>query len=147
MTKNKDATIGILLRGNYQVATWTQFVNDAGFKSITRSESLGQKAVFNTIFAILKYLQIPFDNEALVSVYEILSDNGFYKPRLQLEIRNSEIPFITKNGDDSSGCGWSTTPWRALFHGQCPHFSGSYSSVQGFKRSTAKTVKGRKLGI
>ena len=100
LTKNKDATIGILLRGNYQVATWTQFVNDAGFKSITRSESLGQKAVFNTIFAILKYLQTPFDNEALVSAYEILSDNGFYKPRLQLEIRNSEIPFITKNGDD-----------------------------------------------
>jgi hypothetical protein len=54
LTKNKDATIGILLRGNYQVSNWTQFVNDAGFKSITRSESLGQKSVFNTIFSILK---------------------------------------------------------------------------------------------
>ena len=100
LTRNKDATIGILLRGNYQVANWTQFVNDAGFKSITRSESLGQKSVFNTIFSILKYLQNPFDNEALVSVYETLSEYGFYKPRLQLEIRNSEVPFITKNGDD-----------------------------------------------
>ncbi len=99
LTKNKEATIGILLRGNYQVANWTQFINDAGFKSITRSESLGQKAVFNTIFSILKYLQTPFDNEALVSVYEILSENGFYKPRLQLEIRASEEPFITKDGD------------------------------------------------
>ena len=100
LTRNKDATIGILLRGNYQVANWTQFVNDAGFKSITRSESLGQKSVFNTIFSILKYLQTPFDNEALVSVYETLSEYGFYKPRLQLEIRNSEVPFITKNGDE-----------------------------------------------
>ena len=99
LTKNKEATIGILLRGNYQVANWTQFINDAGFKSITRSESLGQKAVFNTIFSILKYLQTPFDNEALVSVYEVLSENGFYKPRLQLEIRASEKPFITKDGD------------------------------------------------
>ena len=100
LTRNKDATIGILLRGNYQVANWTQFVNDAGFKSITRSESLGQKSVFNTIFSILKYLQTPFDNEALVSVYETLSEYGFYKPRLQLEIRASEKPFITKSGDE-----------------------------------------------
>ena len=100
LTKNKDATIGILLRWNYQVASWTQFINDAGLKSITRSESLGQKGVFNTIFSILKYLQAPFDNEELVAVYETLSGNGFYKPRLQLEIRNSQIPFITKNGDD-----------------------------------------------
>ena len=100
LTRNKDATIGILLRNNFQVASWTAFINDAGFKSITRSESLGQKAVFNTIFSVLKFLQTPFDNESVVSVYETLSELGFYKPRLQLEIRNSEIPFITKDGDD-----------------------------------------------
>ena len=100
LTYNKDATIGILLRNNFQVANWTGFVNDAGFKSITRSESLGQKAVFNTIFSILKYLQTPFDNESLALVYENLSENGFYKQRLQLEIKNSQTPFITKNGDE-----------------------------------------------
>ncbi len=100
LTKNKDATVGILLRGNYQVANWTQFVNDAGFKSITRSESLGQKSVFNTIYSILNFLKTPFDNEAVVSVYETLSDYGFYKPRLQLNIRNCEAPFITRNGDE-----------------------------------------------
>ena len=100
LTFRKDATIGILLRNNYQVATWTTFINDAGLKSITRSESLGQKGVFNTIFSILKFLQTPFDNEAMASVYETLSELGFYKPRLQLEIRNSQKPFIEKNGDD-----------------------------------------------
>lgn len=100
LTRNKDATIGILLRGNFQVANWTQFVNDAGFKSITRSESLGQKSVFNTIFSILKFLQTPFDNEAMVTVYETLSEYGFYKPRLQLEIRNCEKSFITLDGDE-----------------------------------------------
>lgn len=100
LTFRKDATIGILLRNNFQVANWTTFINDAGLKSITRSESLGQKGVFNTIFSILKYLQTPFDNEAMATVYETLSELGFYKPRLQLEIRNSEKPFIEKNGDD-----------------------------------------------
>lgn len=100
LTFNKEATIGILLRNNFQVANWTAFINDAGFKSITRSESLGQKSVFNTIFAILKFLQNPFDNEAVAAVYETLSDLGFYKQRLQLEIRGSEKPFITRDGDD-----------------------------------------------
>ena len=100
LTRNKDATIGILLRNNYQVASWAGFINDAGLKSITRSESLGQKGVFNTIFAILKFIQNPFDNEVVVSTYETLSDLGFYKQRLQLEIRASERPFIQKDGDD-----------------------------------------------
>lgn len=100
LTKNKNATIGILLRNNFQVASWTSFINDAGLKTITRSESLGQKGVFNTIFAILKFIQNPFDNEVVVATYETLSEFGFYKQRLQLEIRNSEEPFITKNSDD-----------------------------------------------
>jgi len=111
LTFNKDATIGILLRNNFQVANWTQFVNDAGFKSITRSESLGQKSVFNTIFAILKYLQTPFDNEAVVTVYETLSELGFYKPRLQIEIRNTKGSFIEKNCDDIESNALSQFLW------------------------------------
>ena len=100
LTFHKNATVGILLRNNFQVANWTTFINDSGLKTITRSESLGQKGVFNTIFSILKYLQTPFDNEAMAVVYETLSELGFYKQRLQLEIRNSQKPFIEKNGDD-----------------------------------------------
>ena len=100
LTFNKEATIGILLRNNFQVANWTSFINDSGLKTITRSESLGQKAVFNTIFSILKYIQNPFDNECLAQTYETLADAGLYKPRLQTEIRNSEKPFITSDIDD-----------------------------------------------
>ena len=43
LTRNKNATIGILLRNNYQVASWAGFINDAGLKSITRSEIFGTK--------------------------------------------------------------------------------------------------------
>ena len=100
LTRKKDATIGILLRNNYQVASWTSFINDAGLKTITRSESLGQKGVFNAIFSILLFIQRPFDNEVLAETYEKLSELGFYKQRLQMDIKNSQIPFIQKNGDD-----------------------------------------------
>lgn len=111
LTRNKNATIGILLRNNYQVASWASFINDAGLKSITRSESLGQKGVFNTIFSILKFIQNPFDNEVVVSTYETLSDLGFYKQRLQLEIRESEKPFIEKDGDDIESAALAQFLW------------------------------------
>ena len=100
LTKDKNATIGILVRSNFQVASWNSFINDSGFKTITRSESLGQKSVFNAIFSILKFIQFPFDNEILASTYETLSELGFYKQRLQTEIRASEKPFIEKDGDE-----------------------------------------------
>lgn len=111
LTRNKNATIGILLRNNYQVASWAGFINDAGLKSITRSESLGQKGVFNTIFSILKFIQNPFDNEVLVSTYETLADLGFYKQRFQLEIRASEKPFIEKDGDDIESAALAQFLW------------------------------------
>ena len=111
LTRNKNATIGVLLRNNYQVASWAGFINDAGLKSITRSESLGQKGVFNTIFSILKFIQNPFDNEVLVSTYETLADLGFYKQRLQLEIRASEKPFIEKDGDDIESAALAQFLW------------------------------------
>ena len=111
LTRNKNATIGILLRNNYQVATWANFINDSGLKTITRSDSLGQKGVFNTIFSILKFIQKPFDNETLAKTYESLSGLGFYRQRLQLEIRNSETPFIEKSGDEIESASLSQFLW------------------------------------
>ena len=111
LTFNKDATIGILLRNNFQVASWTSFINDAGLKTITRSESLGQKGVFNTIFSILKFIQNPFDNEILASTYETLAEQGFYKQRLQLDIRNSKTIFIESDGDNIESTDLSQFLW------------------------------------
>jgi len=98
--KEPKSTIGILLRYNYQVTSWQEVINNAGFNVITRSESLEQKSIFKVIYAILKILESPFDNNTVANSYEILAQNGFYKQRLQTEIRNSEIPFIEKNSDD-----------------------------------------------
>ena len=92
--QNPKATVGILLRNNFQVAQWLNFINDSGLKSITRSESLEQKSIFKTIFSILKMILTPFDNNILADNYEILAEMGFYKPRLGTDIRNYEKPFV-----------------------------------------------------
>ena len=100
LTKNPKATIGILLRSNYQVGNWLSFVTNSGFKSISRSECLEQKNVYRTIYSILKIVENPFDNEVVANSYEILAENGLYKPRMQVDIRNLEQPFVLADVDE-----------------------------------------------
>lgn len=116
LSENPKSTIGILLRNNYQVSEWLKRIDDAGFKTISRSESLEQKVIFKVIFAILKIIEKPFDNNVLANSYEILAQHGYYKPRLQLEIKNSKIPFIEINTDeienpDLSKFYWDISYW------------------------------------
>lgn len=100
LSANPKATIGILLRSNYQVSSWLTFINDAGFKSISRSECLEQKNVYRTIFAVMNIILNPFDNEIIANSYEILADAGFYKTRMSVEIRAFENPFVLANVDE-----------------------------------------------
>lgn len=114
LTQKTDATVGILLRNNYQVAEWESFINNAGFKVITRSESLGKKAIFKTIFAILKSIENPFKNSILAETYQTLYEQGFYKRNLTDKIKNCECKFITINPDDAGDLGeflWDINYW------------------------------------
>ena len=98
--KEPKATVGILLRNNYQVAQWQNYVNDSGLKSITRSECLEQKSIFKGIYAVMQMILSPFDNNVIADNYEILAELGFYKPRLGADIRKLETPFVQMNCDD-----------------------------------------------
>ncbi len=120
LTKTPKATIGILLRSNYQVGSWLSFIMDAGFKSISRSECLEQKSVYRTISALLRIIQNPFDNEVMASSYEILAESGFYKSRLQVDIRNLEQPFVISNSDEMNAelarFYWDILYWLSFAH-------------------------------
>ena len=115
LTNNPKATIGILLRSNYQVSSWLSFINDAGFKSISRSECLEQKNVYRAIYSILNIIANPFDNEVIAGSYEVLSDIGFYKSRLSSEIRACVEPFVLADVDymniDLAKFYWDTLYW------------------------------------
>ena len=115
LAENPKSTIGILLRNNYQVSSWLKRIDDAGFKTISRSESLEQKVIFKVIFAILKIIEKPFDNNVLSNSYETLAQYGYYKPRLQLEIKNSKIPFIEIDSDDIDNPDLSKFYWDVSY--------------------------------
>ena len=121
LSKDPKCTIGILLRNNYQVAQWLNFINNSGLKTITRSESLEQKSIFKTIFSIMQMIIHPFDNNVIADNYEILAEMGFYKQRMGLEIRSFEKPFIQMNCDDIENTYlaqfyWDLTYWLSFPH-------------------------------
>lgn len=113
--KEPKSTIGILLRNNYQVASWTKFVDNSGMKTITRSECLEQKGIFRTIFAILKIILNPFDNENIADNYDILAELGHYKSGFYQTLKNHPTPFIQINADDIEDPNLAQFYWDAIY--------------------------------
>ncbi len=140
--ENPKATVGILLRNNYQVAQWLGFINDSGLKSITRSESLEQKTIFKTIFAILKIIQNPFDNNVIAENYETLAEMGFYKPRLGTKIRTFELPFVEINCDEIEDASLGQFYWDINYWLSLPHLSAEELAVKiGLSHFTSEIEK------
>lgn len=115
LEKNSKATVGILLRSNFQVKSWMNFINNSGMKTITRSECLEQKGIFRTIFAILKIILNPFDNENVAQNYDTLAELGHCKSNFYQTIKNFEIPFIQKNVDDIADSDLAEFYWQLIY--------------------------------
>lgn len=115
LSKDPKSTVGILLRSNYQVASWTKFINNAGMKTITRSECLEQKGIFRTIFAILKIILAPFNNENIADNYDVLAELGHYKSNLYQTIKNHPTPFIQMNPDEIENVDLAAFYWDIIY--------------------------------
>lgn len=115
LSKEQKATVGILLRSNYQVASWTKFINNSGLKTITRSECLEQKGIFRTIYAILKIILNPFNNENVADNYDALAELGHYKSNFYQTIKNRPTPFIQMNADDIENPDLAAFYWDLIY--------------------------------
>ena len=121
LNKNPQYSVGILLRNNYQVASWQNLMENNGFKVITRNQCLEQKTVFKAIYSVIKIVLKPFDNYTLAYNYDILAELGKYKRGLGSELQKYENPFITLNCDfiDSPELAqfyWDVNYWISLCH-------------------------------
>ncbi len=130
LKKDPKCTIGILLRSNYQVAQWLNFTNNSGLRCITRSESLEQKTIFRTIYAIMQMILHPFDNNIIADNYEILAEMGFYKQRLGLEIRKYETPFIQTDCDNIENIHLAQFYWDLTYWLSFPHLAGEELAIK-----------------
>lgn len=128
--KNPKATVGILLRNNFQVAQWTSFINDSGLKSITRSECLEQKSIFRAIFSVLNMILHPFDNGIIADSYETLAELGFYKQRFGTEIRKYENPFVSIDCDTLENVSLIQFYWDLNYWLFFPHLTADELAIK-----------------
>ena len=89
-----------------------------------------KKSIFKTIFAILQMVLHPFDNNVIADNYEILAESGFYKPRLGLEIRKYETPFIQTNCDDIESPYLAQFYWDLTYWLSFPHLSADELAIK-----------------
>ena len=130
LKKNPKTTIGILLRNNFQVVQWMDFINNSGLKTITRSECLEQKTIFRVIYAVLLMILNPFDNNIIADCYETLAESGFYKQRLGCEIRKYENPFISINCDNINNTYLEQFYWDLTYWLSFPHLSSDQLAIK-----------------
>lgn len=119
LLKHPSYSVGILLRNNYQVASWQNLIENSGLKVITRNQCLEQKSIFKVIFAVMKMVLTPFDNDVIADGYNILTELGFYKRGLGEDIRKYENPFIRLNSDNLGNIVleqfyWDLNYWTSL---------------------------------
>lgn len=140
LNKHPQYSIGILLRNNYQVASWQNLMENNGFKVITRNQCLEQKSIFKAIFAVMKIVLNPFDNNILGENYNTLADTGKYKTGLGSEIQKYENPFITLNCDlldnqDLEQFYWDINYWVSLCYLPPNEFVVKIAQDLGFLKS------------
>ena len=121
LSKHPKYTIGILLRNNYQVSEWQNLLENSGLTVITRSQCLEQKTIFRAIFAVMKMILTPFNNNIIADGYQTLTELGFYKRGLEKDIQNYENPFISLNADYIEQVKlqqfyWDLNYWVSLSH-------------------------------
>lgn len=102
LTQNPKTTIAILLRNNYQIQDYNSLLTKNGFKTLTRTDCLGQKAVFKAIFSIIKSVQAPWNNKTLLDTMESFNDIGLIKFSIDdfNYVKELKTPFINQRGDE-----------------------------------------------
>lgn len=103
-SNDKTATTAILVRNNYQIEEYTNYLSGFGFNIITRSDCLKEQPVFALVFAIIKFCTHPWHNEEVVNTAKILQSQKLYKfnDRDVEFIESLKTPFIMQNQDEST---------------------------------------------
>ena len=61
--QDKSASIAILLRNNYQLRNWINFLEKNGIEVLCRANEIKEKKVFKLCLSMLIFLNNPFDNK------------------------------------------------------------------------------------
>lgn len=134
----------ILLRNNYQINYWADFLSDNGLSVVMRSDILEQKTIFKVILSFLKFLRTPLSNIAVLDLMSVFSKCGifpFSKSDFKF-VESLKTPFLYENTDNFSSenliCLW----WNLQFNDDLSYVSPDIAALKtGLRFFSSKTEK------
>lgn len=114
----KNASIAILVRNNFNIDEYSKYFSDFGYNVITRSDTLNKQPVFSLVFALLKFCAYPWQNEKVIEVAKVLQEQKLLKITNQEinQIKDLKKPFIMTlpdehNSDSLAKLHWDLNYW------------------------------------
>lgn len=110
---DKNASLAILVRNNYHIEEYSNFLSAYGYNVITRSDYLKEQPIFALIFAIIKFCAHPWRNEEVINTANILQKQKLFKfSDVDFDyLKNLKTPFIMCNQDDIESKALSSFLW------------------------------------
>lgn len=101
-SKDKNASVAVLVRNNYNIDDYCSFFSNYGYNILTRSDVLNRQPVFSLIFALLKFCAHPWQNEKVQECAKVLREQKLLNLKEEdiKFVENVKIPFIMQNQDE-----------------------------------------------
>lgn len=101
-SNDPKASIAILLRNNYQVEAYSEFLQSNQIKITQKIDSLKNNRCFNIILTYLEMLEFPYNNKILSEGLKKLCEYNLYnlKEADFEKLKNLKEPFLTINPDE-----------------------------------------------
>lgn len=99
---DKNATIAILLRNNYQVDSYSEFLQSNKINTVQKIDNLKNNKAFNLMLTYFEILEYPYNNKILYEGMKKLQELGFYNFSQEdlLLVKNLQNSFLNQNPDD-----------------------------------------------
>ena len=111
--REPEASVAILVRNNYKIDEYSQFLGNYGYNVINRSDCLENQAVFALVFSLLKFIAHPWQNDTVLKTAQQLKQQRILK--LSNEdlafIKELKTPFILQSQDELSDSALSQFLW------------------------------------
>ncbi len=127
---NKTPSVAVLLRSNREVSEWSSFLSDnCNAKITTNSDTLGLNPVFNTILAILNFLNNPLNNNTVKDCTKTLIGLGFYKNDIEIfdYLETHKTAFILGN-NEYFNIFWDLKYFLNMWN--CPPYEIAYKAAE-----------------
>lgn len=99
--RDKNVSIAILLRNNFQIEEYSSFLASAGFDIVTRSDSIGRQPAFRLVLGLLKFINSPWRNDIILEFMDILNEQNIASFSLvdREYVSSLKTPFIQQDVD------------------------------------------------